>query len=206
MQKKQGIGGQNTKCTLGLFTQQRGSPKKTPPRHLRRAFRVTRRIARSPAPRTPRRLVDSDAAPPGWRRAARFRHPPGPRVASWSVAVLSYAFLPSSRPAAPRGSASRRPTLSWARTGLARIASRRPASPTAPRPQATGRPHAPKPRATGRPGSERVRPRRHGRRRRDGGVILKIGCFNMLTRMCRTGRRQHYSGEDRERLVTNHSL
>ncbi len=42
----------------------------------------------------------------------------------------------------------------------------------------------------------------------DAGVVLNIGCFYMLTRMCRTGRRQHYSGEleDRERLVTNHSL
>ena len=28
----------------------------------------------------------------------------------------------------------------------------------------------------------------------DGGWILKIECFNMLTRMCRTGSRQHYSG------------
>ena len=40
----------------------------------------------------------------------------------------------------------------------------------------------------------------------DGGVILKIRCFYMLTRMCRTSSRQHYSGEDRERLVTNRSL
>ena len=34
----------------------------------------------------------------------------------------------------------------------------------------------------------------------DGEVI---GCFNMLTRKYTTGRRQHYSRENRERLVTN---
>jgi hypothetical protein len=37
----------------------------------------------------------------------------------------------------------------------------------------------------------------------DGEVILKIGCCNMLTRMYRTGCRQHYSRKDREHLVTN---
>jgi hypothetical protein len=38
------------------------------------------------------------------------------------------------------------------------------------------------------------------------GLNLKIGCLDMLTRMYQIGRRQHYSGEDRERLVTNHLL
>ena len=37
----------------------------------------------------------------------------------------------------------------------------------------------------------------------DGEVI---GCLNMLTRKYQPGRRQCNSGEDRERLVTNHSL
>ena len=37
----------------------------------------------------------------------------------------------------------------------------------------------------------------------DGEVI---GCLNMLTRKYQKGRRQCNSGEDRERLVTNHSL
>jgi hypothetical protein len=35
---------------------------------------------------------------------------------------------------------------------------------------------------------------------------LKIGCFDMLTRMYQYGHRQFYTGENRERQVTSHSF